>query len=55
MESSSLAGGITQAMELLRGPPGGDQPRPAGSPSGGGASPGGGPILPAGVSPWTRP
>jgi len=55
MESSSLAGGITQAMELLRGPPGTEPPalppRPTTPPGG---SSGGGPILPAGASPWIR-
>jgi regulator of protease activity HflC (stomatin/prohibitin superfamily) len=44
MESASLAGGITQAMELLRATPGGAAP----------SSPPAPPAAPAGVSPWNR-
>lgn len=61
MESAALAGGITQAMELLRGPPPGDTPAPTSpaptSPAGNRPAPAppapGGGLLPGG-SPWTR-
>jgi regulator of protease activity HflC (stomatin/prohibitin superfamily) len=56
MESAALAGGITQAMELLRGPPGSGPSPPPRAPAGPppGMPSGGGPILPAGGSPWSR-
>ncbi len=48
MESAGLAGGIVQALELMRGPPGGGTPRPIAPP----APPP--PAQPPGGSPWNR-